>query len=225
MLDSTVAYRFIIRLSETREVDAVNSVFVEILNELINGHFALYTVQDGGRTTQFNLTSDSNPFGSKVEPILSLFNSKLKQRKGMFSGELRPIPLASRNGLHSILILERKAKVLDEVFFNALMTVYSNQFHLVENCSYDSLTGLMNRGSFDKKMHKLLELQNNLQREKDNEDNLSCLGILDIDHFKKVNDRYGHVYGDEVLLLLAQQMQRAFREEDWLFRYLSLIHI
>ncbi|TMS79841.1 GGDEF domain-containing protein, partial [Pseudoalteromonas sp. S981] len=42
---------------------------------------------------------------------------------------------------------------------------------------------------------------------------------VDIDHFKKVNDNYGHVCGDEVLLLLAQKMRQYFRSSDLIFRF------
>lgn len=43
--------------------------------------------------------------------------------------------------------------------------------------------------------------------------------MLDIDHFKKVNDNFGHVYGDEVLLVFSQKMREVFRKEDILFRF------
>ena len=43
--------------------------------------------------------------------------------------------------------------------------------------------------------------------------------MLDIDHFKTINDSQGHLQGDEVLLLLSQQMTDSFRENDLLFRY------
>jgi diguanylate cyclase (GGDEF)-like protein len=45
------------------------------------------------------------------------------------------------------------------------------------------------------------------------------LAVADIDHFKQINDRFGHLYGDEILIHFARLMRRTFRAGDLLFRF------
>ena len=76
----------------------------------------------------------------------------------------------------------------------------------------DDLTGLNNRrflsASIDEEMRRAYETDSPL-----------TLCILDIDHFKKINDTYGHDYGDEVLFNIAQIMKASFTEEELFGRY------
>lgn len=65
--------------------------------------------------------------------------------------------------------------------------------------STDGLTGLLNRRAFD---HELSELVNNPT------DSEHCLFILDLDHFKKVNDTFGHVMGDKVIRYTAALLKK-----------------
>ncbi len=77
---------------------------------------------------------------------------------------------------------------------------------------YDNLTGVYNRNKFD----ELFE--NELNRVK-RYHNPTSIMILDIDHFKKFNDTYGHLIGDEVLVLLANTIRNNIRNTDVFARW------
>lgn len=96
----------------------------------------------------------------------------------------------------------------------ALNAIYANQLYWLDRCSHDQLTNLLNRHAFDDKLS-----QYSLSTTSSDGDSLDFLAMVDIDFFKKINDNFGHLYGDEVLVLLAQKMTRLFRNTDWLFRF------
>lgn len=116
------------------------------------------------------------------------------------------------------LLITITRDVLNESYINSLVTAYNHQIHLLRNRDTDALTGLLNRQHFDKKLLKVHQSLGHHNR-KDDEPVDYCFALFDIDFFKRVNDKYGHVYGDEVLLIFADLMKRSFRDIDLLFRY------
>jgi diguanylate cyclase (GGDEF)-like protein len=78
--------------------------------------------------------------------------------------------------------------------------------------NFDSLTGLYNRRAVLDKLDELINLANRYKED-------FSLSMLDIDNFKKVNDRYGHLTGDEVLEKIAVLIRRNTRETDIVGRY------
>jgi diguanylate cyclase (GGDEF)-like protein len=79
----------------------------------------------------------------------------------------------------------------------------------------DPLTGLKNRLKFEKLVTKaLLEVAGQSDTGKQ-----AYFAVIDIDFFKRINDSFGHLYDDEVLVLLARYMMYSFRTTDWLFRH------
>ena len=75
----------------------------------------------------------------------------------------------------------------------------------------DPLTGAPNRTAAMQRLEHLQERANMGQP--------SALALLDIDHFKRVNDRYGHAAGDAVLLRAVQVLTAGIREQDCLARF------
>jgi len=108
----------------------------------------------------------------------------------------------------------------------SLIKIYQNYVSVLVDNQRDTLTGLLNRKTFDDRIMKLVELkkkeithsEQDNDRRKPHRDRF-WLGIFDIDYFKKINDTFGHVFGDEILILIARLVQSLFRNDDLIFRY------
>ncbi|MBU6247622.1 MAG: GGDEF domain-containing protein [Xanthomonadaceae bacterium] len=94
--------------------------------------------------------------------------------------------------------------------------IYANYVGLIDESERDKLTGLYNRRSFERHLQQRVHAPRPRAGE---EGSRAWLAIMDIDHFKRINDTWGHLYGDEVILMIAQQMRASFRHGDPLFRF------
>jgi len=111
---------------------------------------------------------------------------------------------------------------------SGFLSIYSNFMAMAYENEHDTLTGLRNRKTFDYHLSELLSSDldskgNNAlnieERRTQHKEEHHWISVLDIDFFKKVNDNFGHVYGDEVLILFSEIMVKTFRSSDMLFRY------
>ena len=117
-----------------------------------------------------------------------------------------------------------------------IFQVYQNYQSLLDYSERDALTGLLNRKTFDEQFARqamnglagrsLATLTPPVAALTGDEEALSpgeslqqWLAVVDIDHFKQVNDRFGHLYGDEVLILVANILRSSFRSHDRIFRF------
>lgn len=74
----------------------------------------------------------------------------------------------------------------------------------------DGLTGLLNRRAFDQTLTEIIEQSGS---------ETTCLSILDIDHFKRVNDTYGHTIGDHVIKYVATLLKKHAEDHHHVARY------
>lgn len=94
--------------------------------------------------------------------------------------------------------------------FSARTEYHNKQF--VKLADLDPLTNLKNRRSLKE------QLKNEIKYNKGNIQKSSLL-ILDLDHFKKINDAYGHTVGDSILIKFSKMLQNSVRETDNVYRY------
>ncbi len=109
-----------------------------------------------------------------------------------------------RKAFKRFLSVSRPNELIDE------LTEYVREFR--EEANTDALTKLLNRRTFDEVITRAKELFEQKQIP-------ISLVMMDLDHFKKLNDTYGHSAGDQVLREFSNILKRNVRLEDSIFRY------
>lgn len=201
---------------------------VQVWNQFMENHSSIVPgmIQDKN-LFEFFPEIDQQWFTSKAAPAFSLKSPVFiiwEQRPYLFHFDCnRPItsqadfmyqnitifPLASLTGE-----VEQVCLVIYDVTDEAVtrLDMQSLNSQLEELGRVDGLTGLYNRRFWEEQF--VMEYKRSIRS-----DNPSTLIMLDIDHFKKVNDTYGHPAGDEVIKALADIITKAIRETDIAGRY------
>jgi diguanylate cyclase (GGDEF)-like protein len=231
-------------ISMTRERDkrSLESSFIEILSGMLGFEMAmLLKVSHGNNDWTLEVLSyyargseDSSTYARPkiVVPMDDLIRASIEQQKAISesrqSSTRRIYPVIVNHAVKALLMVYARdmSDAADQVA-RSFVQIYSNFMAVLDDNERDTLTGLFNRKAFDSHISELLDdaekkLDNELpevERRSAGQDAHRWLGILDIDHFKSVNDTYGHLYGDEVLMIFANIMQQSFRKSDLLFRY------
>jgi diguanylate cyclase (GGDEF)-like protein len=140
-----------------------------------------------------------------------------------------PIMSRARKVLGYLLVQRSPDLSLEEQsLMAALFRVYDNYLGVLRDSQIDRLTGLLNRRTFDEQLDRALGMIRRAYQESADErskrrvgEGNGCffMGEIDIDHFKSINDRFGHLHGDEVLVLVARILQNSFRKSDLIYRF------
>ena len=141
-----------------------------------------------------NQIKDADIKNSRLQQIVTLLGAILTIMGGIF-----------------IYMLYRKVKQTNERLEEVNQQL---EFHSVR----DPLTGLYNRRSFLEMMKERADNAGPDRREED-DDSPDCLMIMDIDHFKHINDTWGHSAGDTVLVEVAKRLRSAVRDTDMTLRW------
>jgi len=146
------------------------------------------------------------------------------------NGALCGLPIESGAGdTTGVLLVELDQSLNDEQWeaLKRFARFYVNYSRLLDDSEQDTLTQLLNRKTFDESFDRLLAEDRLIKtaevtpdrRSSDEKHRPHWLAVADIDFFKKVNDTYGHLFGDEVLIRFSALMKKSFRKTDRLFRF------
>jgi len=119
----------------------------------------------------------------------------------------------------AIVLRQSEWVVADLRIAQGMLKIYANYAKMLFDSERDTLTGLYNRKKLEQKLGELLTGRLNGRNRKRDRDTADYLAVVDLDHFKRINDSHGHLIGDEVLLVFAGLVRHALRDVDWVFRY------
>ena len=139
-----------------------------------------------------------------------VFSPLIQAREILFDlshSSIRPNPMDTKDQPANVYSLFTAIQQLKQT----LQQRDALEFRLKNIAHLDSLTGVANRYALNEYI-KLLENQPTQFSE-------TCLMVIDIDHFKQVNDVYGHLMGDQVIQFMAEKLKENIRTSDLLVRY------
>jgi len=124
-----------------------------------------------------------------------------------------PIPV-SNDSSAELMVVMGESPINYELLIDGFAKIYRNYLIVLHDSERDKLTGLLNRRTLEERLSRCFSIMPDTPVEI-----TAWVAIIDLDHFKQVNDRFGHMIGDEVLLLFAQQMSNYFSCNEQLFRF------
>jgi diguanylate cyclase (GGDEF)-like protein len=233
-------------LTGFRDRDILDVTLVGALRDLLRPRIVtIYrSVGDAGherwitraRLGENDAVATADPAWADIDslPPLTLYPERLQAMKGQATVVTVPgrhslslFPVSTDREVVGVMEIETAEPLSDESrrLVGSILRIYRNFQALLDYSERDTLTGLLNRKTFDESFLKATSESSTAVavaadgRRLPSISHRHWLGVIDIDHFKLVNDNYGHLIGDEVLLLLSRLMRSSFRFHDRLYRF------
>lgn len=229
-IDNVTRMESILKLTEYKEYIPLTQSLLSELHSINNIHnVKLYEIVGDLESTPLDTLMLKDVLHILCQPIP--FYDVVKSYSQHSSGQLaQPIleeeilqtvfPIQSNAYIQRILVIDWSNLHPDNwKYILKSIEIYSNLLNIIDEKDRDRLTGLLNRHTFDNNLENILGFSKLQSKTTRGSNENSWIAILDIDHFKRINDNFGHIMGDEVLLLFSRCMLSSFRYSDIIFRF------
>lgn len=217
-------------LCESLDIDEVTESLAANLKKVIQYDVACLFLKNENRVRVYSGRHKSAAFLERVSSDTFQRGQVLLEKGDLPSGPIVLkegaeilVPLRVATEKIGLLRLIRVSKEIFDDYQSRVLAMISTSLSLAirnaeahhevqELASKDELTSLLNRRAF------LNVVQREFKRAARYETSLALI-LIDIDHFKKINDGYGHLVGDQVIREIAQTIQQSVRDVDTVARY------
>ncbi len=234
-------------LAGQRNRDALDACFLDLFNDLLSPQSVAIYRQRGRNSwphwsvhRRTDVPGDTSLIKNSPHPPLQALPLHLEC---WLSGQMRQdpdcanrflVPMGCHEETHCLVEVVSHAPLCDDQLrqIQGVQRFYRHLRGLIDENERDALTRLLNRKSFDESFLRMTVMLRGAStesvlpepvggRRNAQPDGVSrCwLAVVDIDQFKRVNDNFGHLIGDEVLILVSQLLRENFRSEDRLYRF------
>lgn len=209
-------------LDEPGDPNQVHKVFLEHLNATLTGRHTMHIMDVATLKPLASLTNRSQGHSSAL--FSRLITASVQQQRpcqdditSRSSGLAVPVITHGSCPVVIVMSAPREVALTDQdvgiaVAFasqlSSILVAAQEQHALKRKTTYDALTGLLNRGAFFERARRTCSQKG-----------LKAAFMLDIDHFKRVNDVHGHAAGDAVLREIARRLRATLRGHDEVGRY------
>ena len=204
-----------------KHIDYSNDFLAVLSENLLEIEEQLSIYQNYNRETHQISSDFNNNLYSQTNDMHHAFDAgdNLKDVRLMIATKLSAIlkAIEVKNQSDEHRLKEADAKIAElqnnlQAYNKEIRQVRERADSLEKEVLLDELTQISNRRAFD------LQIRENLRRYHENKEKFSLI-LMDIDHFKKINDEYGHKAGDKCLQEIAKLVKSALRRTDFVARY------
>lgn len=221
LLEQTVEFLASVKISAQQEQKFLEDFLSELTGKLVALEQQTFKVQDLHKATEADAEELHATFADHMDSLRSsardatdlsalksLLSQKLDHVTRFLNTEREQHLKHLREADEQMSHLTRRLKALEEET-DELRSKLRVQHSLAMR---DALTGLPNRMAYDERFHQEAVRCKRFGTP-------FCLLVWDVDHFKSINDRFGHKSGDKALMIIAEILANSIRETDFVGRF------